>query len=148
MRRLVPRLLAAALITAGALGAAAIPGSCRTGRDFTAELISAASARGMFSYDNFFEVMRRYPTLGGFWIDNDNAYWERNDLYAKNGTEGGGYSAGELKPGRWNDGAYGVTTVSRTNPDLHDVHVIDKPTSGTSLVLRDNGYRVARVTNL
>ncbi|MFL6119680.1 discoidin domain-containing protein [Actinophytocola sp.] len=36
---------------------------------------------GMFSYDNFFEVMRNYPDLAGFWIDNDNAYWERNHLY-------------------------------------------------------------------
>ena len=36
---------------------------------------------GMFSYDLFFEVMRNYPDLAGFWIDNDNAYWERNHLY-------------------------------------------------------------------
>jgi len=36
---------------------------------------------GEFSYDLFFEVMNRYPDLGGFWIDNDNAYWERNGLY-------------------------------------------------------------------
>lgn len=38
---------------------------------------------GRFSYDNFFEVMDRYPDLGGFWIDNDNAYWESHDLYAQ-----------------------------------------------------------------
>ena len=38
---------------------------------------------GEFSYDNFFEVMNRYPDLGGFWIDNDNAYWESHDLYAQ-----------------------------------------------------------------
>ncbi|MFE9207369.1 CBM35 domain-containing protein [Micromonospora sp. NPDC007230] len=36
---------------------------------------------GMFSYDLFFEVMQNYPDLAGFWIDNDNAYWERNHLY-------------------------------------------------------------------
>jgi hypothetical protein len=36
---------------------------------------------GMFSYDLFFEVMERYDDLAGFWIDNDNAYWERNHLY-------------------------------------------------------------------
>lgn len=36
---------------------------------------------GMFSYDLFFEVMEKYTDLGGFWIDNDNAYWERNHLY-------------------------------------------------------------------
>ena len=33
---------------------------------------------GEFSYDLFFEVMENYPDLAGFWIDNDNAYWERN----------------------------------------------------------------------
>ena len=36
---------------------------------------------GMFSYDLFFEVMENYHDLAGFWIDNDNAYWERNHLY-------------------------------------------------------------------
>lgn len=36
---------------------------------------------GEFSYDNFFEVMRNYPDLSGFWIDNDNAYWESHHLY-------------------------------------------------------------------
>src|SRR5688572_4920737 len=35
---------------------------------------------GQFSYDLFFEVMQGYPDLAGFWIDNDNAYWERNHL--------------------------------------------------------------------
>ena len=38
---------------------------------------------GQFSYDNFFEVMKNYPDLGGFWIDNDNAYWESHNLYAQ-----------------------------------------------------------------
>ena len=38
---------------------------------------------GQFSYDNFFEVMQNYPDLGGFWIDNDNAYWESHNLYAQ-----------------------------------------------------------------
>jgi len=36
---------------------------------------------GEFSYDLFFEVMERYPDLSGFWIDNDNAYWESHHLY-------------------------------------------------------------------
>jgi hypothetical protein len=36
---------------------------------------------GEYSYDLFSEVMDKYPDLSGFWIDNDNAYWERNDLY-------------------------------------------------------------------
>lgn len=36
---------------------------------------------GQFSYDLFFEVMQNYPDLAGFWIDNDNEYWEKNHLY-------------------------------------------------------------------
>ncbi|MET7279976.1 glycoside hydrolase family 88 protein [Kribbella sp. NPDC005582] len=225
---------------------------------------------GEFSYDNFVEVMQRYPDLGGFWIDNDNAYWERNGLYERirrerpsytlsnnnedtpimdmisneqktgmspaydypqavytaaprlieadfklpstgawwyggsdpavdpaltigrlvsnagssikalmaetamvngrfpahqesfnnlldkflrpiwpsiAGTEGGGYLYGGLQPGFWNDGAHGVTTISRSNPDEHYLHVLTRPSTST-LRIRDNGYRVARVTNL
>jgi hypothetical protein len=36
---------------------------------------------GEYSYDLFFEVMKNYPDLGGFWIDNDNEYWEQHNLY-------------------------------------------------------------------
>ncbi|MGW3716249.1 alpha-L-fucosidase [Streptomyces sp. NPDC005133] len=36
---------------------------------------------GRFSYDQFFEVMENYPDLAGFWIDNDNEYWENHHLY-------------------------------------------------------------------
>ncbi|MQS35167.1 alpha-L-fucosidase [Streptomyces katsurahamanus] len=36
---------------------------------------------GEYSYDLFFEVMAGYPKLSGFWIDNDNEYWEQNRLY-------------------------------------------------------------------
>ena len=25
--------------------------------------------------------MRNYPKLSGFWIDNDNEYWEQHQLY-------------------------------------------------------------------
>ncbi|MEU3922420.1 discoidin domain-containing protein [Streptomyces sp. NPDC029004] len=225
---------------------------------------------GEFSYDNFFEVMDRYPDLGGFWIDNDNAYWESHSLYAQvyqkrpnytisnnnedtpimdmisneqktgmspsydypqavytaaprlveadfklpstgswwytgsdpavdrkltlgrlitnagssvkalmaetamvggrlpgnqaafnnfakgyldaiaeslHGTEGGGYLHGGLAPGFWNDGSHGVTTVSRTDPDKHYIHVLTPPSAST-LRLRDNGYRVTGVRNL
>ncbi len=225
---------------------------------------------GEYSYDNWLEVMDRYPTLDGFWVDNDNAYWERNNLYAKvhqrrphmllsnnnedtaemdtvsneqktgmtpaydmaaaigvpgprlaeacyklpsggpwwyggsntavdpklnigrlvsnagasikslmaetamvngkfpsnqanfnnlantyltpiweslSGVEGGGYLYGGLQPGPFGNGAYGATTVSKTNPDLHYVHVIDRASGGT-ITVRDNGYRVARVTDL
>ncbi|MGW1878585.1 glycosyl hydrolase family 28 protein [Streptomyces sp. NPDC001975] len=225
---------------------------------------------GQFGYDNFFEVMDRYPDLGGFWIDNDNAYWESHDLYAQiqqkrpdytlsnnnedtpimdmisneqktgmtpaydypqavytaqprlteadfklpstgawwydgsdpavdrrltlgrlvtnagssvkalmaetaqvngrfpanqaafntfadsyldpiweslHGTEGGGYLYGGLKPGFWNDGAHGVTTVARTDPNRQYVHVLTPPSTST-LRIRDNGYRIASVTDL
>ncbi|MFJ8780999.1 MULTISPECIES: glycosyl hydrolase family 28 protein [unclassified Streptomyces] len=225
---------------------------------------------GQFSYDNFFEVMNRYPDLGGFWIDNDNAYWESHDLYQQiyekrpnytisnnnedtpimdmisneqktgmtpgydypqavytaqprlteadfklpstgawwyggtdpsvdkmltlgrlvtnvgssvkalmaetaqvngkfpanqadfnnfansylapiweslHGTEGGGYMYGGLKPGFWNDGAHGVTTISKADPDRQYVHVLTPPSTST-LRIRDNGYRIASVTNL
>ncbi|MBP2051411.1 hypothetical protein J2Z21_004382 [Streptomyces griseochromogenes] len=225
---------------------------------------------GQFSYDNFFEVMDRYPDLGGFWIDNDNAYWESHDLYAQiyqkrpsytlsnnnedtpimdmisneqktgmtpaydypqavytaqprlteadfklpstgawwydgsdpsvdkrltlgrlitnagssvkalmaetaqvngkfpanqasfntfadsyldpiweslHGTEGGGYMYGGLKPGFWNDGAHGVTTVAKDDPNRQYLHVLTPPSTGT-LRIRDNGYRIASVTDL
>jgi hypothetical protein len=36
---------------------------------------------GRYSNDLFFEVMHRYAGLAGFWIDNDNAYWEAHHLY-------------------------------------------------------------------
>ncbi|WP_370947169.1 discoidin domain-containing protein [Amycolatopsis sp. cg5] len=225
---------------------------------------------GRFSYDNFVEVMQRYPDLAGFWIDNDNAYWESSGLYERirkdrpnyvlsnnnedtpimdtisneqktgmtpsydypqavytaaprlieacfklpstgawwysgtnstvdykltygryltnkgsdvkalmaetamvngkfpsnqeafnnaantffdkiwesiDGTWGGGYDHAGLKPGFWNNGAHGVTTVSKTNPNLNYIHVITPP-SGSTLSVRDNGYKVTKVTNL
>jgi alpha-L-fucosidase len=226
---------------------------------------------GEFSYDNFVEVMHNYRDLAGFWIDNDNEFWEANGLYERiraerpdmtlsnnnedtpimdmvsheqkvgmtpaydypqavwtpmprltegewklpttgnwwydghdgpvdypvtlgrivsnsgssikslmaetamvngrfppkqaefnnfasdyldeiwptiHGVEGGGYMYGGLKPGFWNDGAHGVTTVSTTDPDLHYVHVLTKPDTATSITLGDNDYRVKRVTNV
>ncbi len=236
---------------------------------------------GEYSYDNFFEVMKRYPDLAGFWIDNLNQYWMDNHLFEQiraqrpdmllsnnnedtplfdtvsneqktgmtppydynsalwtsmprltesdyklptkgnwwydgdqpghagsapvdyklsigrlisnvgasskaledetskengdfpqaqedfnnfmssyltpiwrsiNGVEGGGYMYGGLKPGAWNDGAYGFTTISKTNPNVNYVHVVDPPTAnGTpegTLALRDNGYVVWRVRDV
>ncbi|MGW2813928.1 discoidin domain-containing protein [Streptomyces sp. NPDC001415] len=225
---------------------------------------------GQFSYDNFFDVMDRYPDLGGFWIDNDNDYWLSHHLYQQiyqqrpnytisnnnedtpimdmisneqktgmtpsydypqalytaqprlteadfklpstgawwydgsnpavdkkltlgrlitnagssvkalmaetaqvngkfpsnqsafndfangylapiwqslHGVEGGGYMYGGLKPGSWNDGAQGVTTISKADPSLQYIHVITPPNTST-LKLRDNGYQVTAVTNL
>jgi alpha-L-fucosidase len=48
-----------------------------------------------------------------------------------------------MQPGAFNDGAYGVITVRKGNPNLQYVHVITRPTSDTVRV-RDNGYKVTR----
>lgn len=226
---------------------------------------------GAFSYDNFVEVMHNYPKLSGFWIDNDNEYWEDHGLYERirkerpdmtlsnnnedtpimdmvsheqktgmtppydypqavwtpqprltegewklptkgawwydgtdadvdtritlgrlianagssikslmaetamvngrfpskqeafndfadgyldeiwesiHGVQGGGYMYGGLQPGFWNDGAHGVTTISKENPNRQYVHVLTKPETGDSVTIRDNGYKIRRVTNL
>jgi hypothetical protein len=42
---------------------------------------------GEFSYKLFFELMDRYKDLAGFWIDNDNAYWESHNLYKQIHTQ-------------------------------------------------------------
>ncbi|WP_291411270.1 alpha-L-fucosidase [Actinophytocola sp.] len=52
--------------------------SAYTGEDVD---LTTRDGFGRFSYDLFFEVMADYPDLAGFWIDNDNAYWENHDLY-------------------------------------------------------------------
>ncbi|TMR94655.1 alpha-L-fucosidase [Nonomuraea basaltis] len=63
------------------------------------------------------------------------------------GTEGGGYMYGGMQPGFWNDGAHGVVTVGRGGAKVQYVHVVTRPS--TDLVrLRDNGYRVTRVSDL
>ncbi|MEJ8638549.1 MULTISPECIES: alpha-L-fucosidase [Streptomyces] len=226
---------------------------------------------GEYSYDLFFEVMAKYPKLSGFWIDNDNAYWEEHGLYEQirqqrpdmtlsnnnedtpimdmvsheqktgmtppydqpsaiwtpmprltescfkvpdtgswwydgqdrpvstglnvgryvanagtsvkslmnltamvngklppqqqkftdfmrsylppiwkslSGVEGGGYLYGGMQPGAWNDGAYGYLTVARKDPGRQYVHVTTRPKTAGEVTLRDNGYRVQRVTDL
>ncbi|TDD88327.1 alpha-L-fucosidase [Actinomadura darangshiensis] len=226
---------------------------------------------GEFSYDNFIEVMHDYPKLSGFWIDNDNEYWEDHGLYERireerpdmtlsnnnedtpimdmvsheqktgmtppydypqavwtpqprltegewklptkgawwydgtdadvdtritlgrlianagssikslmaetamvngrfpskqeafndfadgyldeiwesiHGVQGGGYMYGGLQPGFWNDGAHGVTTIGEKNPNRQYVHVLTRPETGDSVTIRDNGYKIRRVTNL
>ncbi|AUH39989.1 alpha-L-fucosidase [Streptomyces sp. CMB-StM0423] len=52
--------------------------SAHKGRDVD---LTTRAGFGMYSYDLFFELMENYPGLAGFWIDNDNEYWEENDLY-------------------------------------------------------------------
>ncbi len=69
--------------------------------------------------------------------------WEAFDR-----TEGGGYMYGGLQPGAWNDGAYGVTTIKKANPTLHYIHVTQRPSSGSTLRVRDNGYKVTKVSDL
>ncbi|MBO1330740.1 alpha-L-fucosidase [Streptomyces sp. VRA16 Mangrove soil] len=226
---------------------------------------------GEFSYDNFFEVMKRYKDLAGFWIDNDNEYWEDHHLYEQireqrpdmllsnnnedtpimdtvsneqktgmtpdydmpaaymtsmprltescykvpstgawwydgqdrpvdtalnirryianagtsykslmdfqaqvdgtfppqqqafidtfdryidpiwksvNGVEGGGYLYGGLRPGAFDDGAYGYTTVSKSDPTRQYIHVTTRPTGTDQVRLRDNGHKVEGITDL
>jgi alpha-L-fucosidase len=64
------------------------------------------------------------------------------------GVEGGGYMYGGMPGGNFGNGAYGYTTISKTDPNQQYVHVVTKPTSGSSVKLRDAGYDVAKVTNL
>ncbi|MEU7858600.1 CBM35 domain-containing protein [Nonomuraea sp. NPDC049141] len=61
-------------------------------------------------------------------------------------TEGGGYLYGGMRPGHWNDGAHGVITLPRTG-NVQYLHVITKP-STDHVRLRDNGYRVTKVSDL
>jgi F5/8 type C domain/Alpha-L-fucosidase/Carbohydrate binding module (family 35)/NPCBM-associated, NEW3 domain of alpha-galactosidase len=79
-------------------------------------------------------------------FNNFMARWVPPIRESLHGTEGGGYMYGGLAPGFWNDGAHGVVTVKpRTN--LQYVHVVTRPR--TDFVrLRDNGYRIAKVTDL
>jgi alpha-L-fucosidase len=62
-------------------------------------------------------------------------------------TEGAGYMYGGMQPGAWHDGAYGTITVPKGNPHRNYVHVLTRPT-GDTLTVRDNGYRVTRVTDV
>ncbi len=63
------------------------------------------------------------------------------------GTYGGGYMYGGMPGGAWNNGAYGYTTISKSNPNDQYIHVITKP-SGSTFRVRDGGYSVSAVTNL
>jgi hypothetical protein len=75
-----------------------------------------------------------------------NTYYEK--IWPSLGnTYGGGYDQKGLKPGSWTNGAYGVTTVSKSNPETLYIHVLDKP-SGNTFAVRDNGYKVDAVTDL
>ena len=55
---------------------------------------------------------------------------------------------GGMQPGAFNDGAYGVITVRKGNPDLQFVHVITRPASGDVVRVGDNGYKVVRVSDV
>jgi alpha-L-fucosidase len=64
------------------------------------------------------------------------------------GVEGGGFMYGGMPGGNFGGGGYGYTTINKTDPNLQYVHVVTKPTSGSSVKLRDAGYVVSDVTNL
>ena len=63
------------------------------------------------------------------------------------GVEGGGYMYGGMPGGNFGNGAYGYTTVTKGNENIQYVHVITKPSSGSSVKVRDGGYIVSGVTN-
>ncbi|MFC4006281.1 CBM35 domain-containing protein, partial [Nonomuraea purpurea] len=54
---------------------------------------------------------------------------------------------GGMQPGFWNDGAHGVITVQRGGAKTQYVHVVTRP-STDYVRLRDNGYRVTKVSDL
>ncbi len=62
------------------------------------------------------------------------------------GVEGGGYMYGGMQPGLWNDGAHGVITINPSTGKQY-VHVVTRPRADF-VRLRDNGYKVSRVTDL
>ncbi len=81
---------------------------------------------------NFNNVMNTY--LPPIWESIGNTY-------------GGGFMYGGMPGGNFGSGAYGYTTISKSNPNTQYIHVITKP-SGSTLRLRDSGYAVSKVTNL
>ncbi|MEV7037365.1 alpha-L-fucosidase [Amycolatopsis sp. NPDC051061] len=79
-------------------------------------------------------------------FNNFMASWTQPIKESLRGTEGGGYLYGGLQPGFWNDGAHGVITV-KPGARTQYVHVVTRPS--TNLVrLRDNGYRVTKVSDV
>jgi alpha-L-fucosidase len=64
------------------------------------------------------------------------------------GAEGGGFIYGGMPSGNFGNGAFGYTTINKTNSNLQYVHVVTRPTSGSSVKVRDAGYVVSGVTNL
>ncbi|QHT63058.1 hypothetical protein GXP70_25885 [Paenibacillus lycopersici] len=92
------------------------------------------------------------PKIGGDFpdlIDSFTAHfgqfmaWASESIY---GTYGGGYDQGGFPPGRWQDGAYGVTTVV-PGERTHYVHILTPP-AGARLTLPDAGYAVELAQDL
>jgi alpha-L-fucosidase len=75
-----------------------------------------------------------------------------------NGVEGGGFMWGGMPGGNFGSGAYGYTTITKTvdhstaqtttDPTTQYVHVVTKPSSGSSVKIRDGGYHVTGVSNM
>ncbi|WP_188197178.1 discoidin domain-containing protein [Nonomuraea sp. SYSU D8015] len=98
-------------------------------------------------------LMAQTPMVNGRFPPQQEAFnafmstWVPPIKESLQGTEGGGYLYGGMQPGFWNDGAHGVVTVRRGGAKVQYVHVVTRPS--TDLVtLRDNGYRVTRVSDL
>jgi hypothetical protein len=55
---------------------------------------------------------------------------------------------GGMQPGAFNDGAHGVITVDKDDPDAQYVHVTTKPRLEDMVRVRDNGYKVTAVSDV
>ncbi len=64
------------------------------------------------------------------------------------GVEGGGFMYGGMPGGNFGGGAYGYTTITKNNANPQYVHVVTKPSSGSSVKVRDSGYVVSGVKNM
>ena len=93
------------------------------------------------------QVNGKFPSKQADFNNFMNTYlppiWE-----SVHGVEGGGFMYGGMPGGSFANGAYGYTTINKTNPNQQYVHVVTKPTSGSSVKVRDGGYAVSGVTNL
>ncbi|ANN18598.1 alpha-L-fucosidase [Amycolatopsis orientalis] len=97
-------------------------------------------------------LMAETPMVNGKFPPQQEAYnnfmasWVPPIKSSLQGKEGGGYMYGGMQPGFWNDGAHGVITVE---PDARTqyLHVVTRPRTDL-LRLRDNGYKVTKVSDL
>nr|WP_245192763.1 alpha-L-fucosidase [Amycolatopsis alba] len=97
-------------------------------------------------------LMAETPMVKGKFPPQQEAYnnfmasWVPPIKSSLQGKEGGGYMYGGMQPGFWNDGAHGVITVE-PGAGTQYLHVVTRPSTDL-LRLRDNGYKVTRVSDV